>query len=173
MNSENFRLLGKLVKLHGYEGEALLISENVFSKKDTKTEWVFILIDGLPVPFFISAFRSRSEDSAIIKIEDINSDTDMQPYVGMDLFIEERKSRRIQKQDGNNDVDGYVVIDKTLGTIGIAKTVLNFNKNFLLQVFKDKEEILIPVNENIIKDIDDKRRTISTELPEGFIDLLP
>jgi 16S rRNA processing protein RimM len=171
MIPEKLRVFGKLSKLHAFEGEAFLISEWEFSKNDIKTEWVFLKIDGLPVPFFISSFRLRSDTCATIKLEDIDSDKKMLPYIGMDIFVEDIRKKRIPRK--KTEVEGYQVIDKISGPIGIAKTVLNYNNNFLLQVFRNNLEILIPVNENIITDIDDRRKTISASLPEGFLDLYP
>ena len=169
MAPENLRLLGKLSKLHAFEGEAILIAEWSFSKKDSKTEWVFIIIDGLPVPFFISSFRIRSDNSAIIKLNDVNGDKEMQPLIGLEVFVDDKKKKAINRKD--SDVDGYLVIDKNLGLIGQAKTVLNYKQNFLLQVFRDGNEILIPVNETIILGINDSEKTIETHLPEGFMEI--
>jgi 16S rRNA processing protein RimM len=169
MIPEKLRVLGKLSKLHAFEGEAVLISEWEFSKNDTKTEWVFLKIDGPPVPFFISSFRLRSETSAILKFEDINSEKQMLPYIGMEVFIEDKRKNRVPRK--KSEVEGYQVTDTNKGLVGIAKTVLNYNQNFLLQVFRNDQEILIPVNESIIIDIDDRKKNITARLPEGFLDL--
>jgi 16S rRNA processing protein RimM len=93
----------------------------------------------------------------------------MLPFIGLEVFVEDKRKNRIPRK--KSEVEGYQVIDTLKGLIGTAKTVLNYNQNFLLQVFRNDQEILIPVDESIILGIDDRNKTISTQLPEGFLDL--
>ena len=67
MQGKYFRRIGHLSKLHGFEGEAVMVADSLFPKNIDKTEWVFLKIDGLPVPFFVSNIHVRSETVAIIK----------------------------------------------------------------------------------------------------------
>ena len=172
MLSENYRSIGKFTKLHGYNGEVILCSEGIFQKKIEKTEWVFLYLDGLPVPFFVSSFYLRTDTTAIIKLEDIDSSDEMQKYVGLEVnIIDLAPTSRKKRKSNSLEVEGYKVLDKTYGEIGVAKTVINYSKNFLLQVFKGETEILIPVQEEIILDIDDKSKTIHVNIPEGLLDI--
>jgi 16S rRNA processing protein RimM len=171
MFAENLRLIGKLSKLHGFEGEAMLITDISFPKKIEKTEWVFLIIDGLPVPFFVLRFSIRNESLAIIKLEDITSVEKMEKYLGRDVFIEETRKKSTRKLKPDKSIEGYKVIDKTRGEIGIANDIINYNNNYLLQVFNNNTEILIPVNDEIIIEINDHNKTILVDSPEGLLDL--
>jgi 16S rRNA processing protein RimM len=171
MIAEKLRHIGKIVKLHGFEGDVLIIFDEAYSKKISKAEWVFLTIDGLPVPFFISRLDIRSGSSAILRLSDINSSDDMGKFIGCEVSIIEsgrgRKSNNLSKAD----IAGYSVIDGFSGEIGKVTCVLNFNENMVLQVNKGDREILIPIAEEIILNIDDSKKIISVLLPEGLIEL--
>ena len=171
MFAENLRLIGKLSKLYGFDGEAILVADNSFPKKIEKTEWVFLVIDGLPVPFFVLRFSIRTDSSAIIKLEDISSVEKMEQLLGREIFIEETRKKNARKLKPENSIKGYIVTDKIKGDIGIANDVINYNDNYLLQVYKSETEILIPVSDEIIIEINDRNKTILVNTPEGLLDL--
>jgi 16S rRNA processing protein RimM len=171
MFAENLIHIGKVAKLHGFDGEALLFSGTDFPKKINKTEWVFLLIDGLPVPFYISSIMPRNDTSAIIKFADINSAEEMEEYVGFDVFIEVAKKRKTKTYSYNEDIVGFKVIDKKHGSIGIVKAVINYLDNYLLQVINGNHETLVPYNDNLILKVDSKAKSIVVTLPDGLIEL--
>jgi 16S rRNA processing protein RimM len=171
MPSEFHRHIGKLAKLHGTGGEVLILSDSIFPKKIEKTEWVFLLIDGLPVPFFVSSFALRSESSAILKFADINSAEEMQELVGYDVLIAEKRKHKSRTFSFMEDIAGYKVLDSKHESIGIVKSILNYQDNFLLQVFQGNREILIPFNENTVNKIDNLSNTIIINVPDGLLEL--
>jgi 16S rRNA processing protein RimM len=171
MTAENYQHIGKITKLHGFQGEVVLLAENGFDKNFHKTELVFLLIDGLPVPFFISRLQIKSTQSAIIKFDDIDTAEEIEDLLGTQVLIPKKKGKKSQSTIGINDIKGYKVIDLKKGEVGTAETVLNYQANYLLQVFRDKKEILIPVTEEIVKEIDDKNKCIFIDAPEGLLEL--
>jgi 16S rRNA processing protein RimM len=171
MVAENCRPIGKLTKLHGYEGEALFVANEDLPKKIEKTEWMFFVIEGLPVPFFVSNIKLRTETSAIVKLADVNNSEEVQKLIGLEVLIEISNKGKKSKPFSRLNVDGYIVTDFKFGKIGIAKTVLNFQENYLLQVFDNNREILIPVNEFNIGEINDSKKTIQVNIPDGLLEL--
>lgn len=171
MLAEKCKHIGKLSKLHGFEGEAVLIADDIFPKKFEKTEWVFIMIDGLPVPFSVLNIHLRSDSSAIIRLDEIASRLEMEQYIGSDVLIEFKGKKTDSTKQIEGSIDGYTVVDLIHGTIGIAKTVINYQQNFLLQVFSGKTEILIPVSDEIIVSIIDEEKKIEVNMPHGLMDL--
>ncbi len=171
MLAENHRHIGKLSKLQGFEGEALILSDSGFPKKIEKTEWVFLLIDGLPVPFFVSSFILRNENSAVIKLEDINTAEEMEELIGLEVCVEESKRRKSSTFSFSVDIKDYRVINTKKEILGIVKSVINYKDNYLLQVLQGNREILIPFNENIVVKIDDLSNTVFVNPPDGLLDL--
>ena len=171
MIAEPLRYIGKFSKLHGFDGEAFLIFDEAYSKKIIKTEWVFLTIDGLPVPFFVSNIDIRSNSSAVIKLLDIDSSEKMSEYIGCEVSVVDSGRNNKNKQFDITGIKGFTVIDASKGTIGIANELLNFNDNLVMQIFNGNLEILIPVAEEIILVVDEKKKIISVQLPEGLLEL--
>jgi 16S rRNA processing protein RimM len=171
MIAEKLRLIGKIAKLHGFEGEALIIFEEAYLKKITKTEWLFLIIDGLPVPFFVSKIDQRSDTSIIVKFADIDSAKAMQPFIGCEIAITDKGQKVSKGKYSYSDISGYRTIDENRIEIGIVRNVINYNENYVLQIFKGDKEILIPVAEEIIISIDDKKKLIILKIPEGLLEL--
>ena len=48
------------------------------------------MVDGILVPFFIEEYRFRSESTAIMKLEDIDSIEAVQMLVNSPVFIEKK-----------------------------------------------------------------------------------
>jgi 16S rRNA processing protein RimM len=168
---ENYQSIGVLSRLHGVHGEALFIAGNKLSKDFNKTEWVFIIVDGLPVPFFISEIRIKTESTALLKLEGIEKAEDMDEFIGLEVCLPSKKLRKSKEKALPGDIKGYKVIDEKHGEIGIAEAVINYQENYLLQIFNNKKEILVPIAEDILKEIDDKKKCIFINAPEGLIEL--
>jgi 16S rRNA processing protein RimM len=106
-----------------------------------------------------------------VKLADVNTSKEVQKLIGLEVLIEIPDKGKKSKPISRPNIDGYIVTDPKIGKIGIAKTVLNFQENYLLQVFDNNREILIPVNEFNIGEINDTKKTIQVSLPEGLLEL--
>ena len=64
--------IGRIGKPHGIKGELTMMGEDdVFDR--VEGEYLILLIDGILVPFFIEDYRFRSEQSALVKFCDIDT----------------------------------------------------------------------------------------------------
>ncbi|MBQ3896049.1 MAG: 16S rRNA processing protein RimM, partial [Paludibacteraceae bacterium] len=67
---------------------------------------------------------------------------------------------------------GYTVNDASHGRLGTVSEIDDQTANILLIVKKDNgDEIMIPVADEYIKEIDDDSKQITLQLPDGFLDL--
>jgi 16S rRNA processing protein RimM len=62
------------------------------------------------------------------------------------------------------------VVDKKAGEIGTVTEFIDIPGNPCLQLNSDAQEILIPFREEMLT-IDHKKKTITTDLPAGLVDL--
>jgi 16S rRNA processing protein RimM len=68
-------------------------------------------------------------------------------------------------------VVGYSVIDEYKGDIGKIATVLEFPHQQIFSIMKNRTEILIPIIDEFIVEVDKKNKTIRVKAPDGLIDL--
>lgn len=177
MISTTYKPFGKLLKTHGTNGEFVLLSLQPLTKDFFESELVFLPLEGgEPVPFFFTSIRPKSDSSALVKFDGINSLEQSQEYVGIEVLIKNTENldkTKLGKSNSNpsNDLIGFTVVDQTTGFNGTIDEVIDIPGNLLLRVISGKNEVLIPFHEDFIRSVDPKKRSILFELPEGLIDL--
>ena len=68
--------------------------------------------------------------------------------------------------------EGWMVHDIALGPIGSIEAIIDNPAHALLQVVRDNAaEVLIPVVDEIVVEIDAESRTVHVNLPQGLLDL--
>ena len=170
MNKSDCHHVGTLIKLYGYKGAYVLALGSYFGEEIQKWESVFIEIDGLLVPFFIDKLDLTGETTAIITFEELPSETLAKKYLNCNVY-QLTELITIEDQLDVNQLSGYNVIDKTIGSIGTVAEILNYKQNLLLRVVKGKKEILVPIAENIIVKVNHKKKEILIAAPEGLFEL--
>jgi 16S rRNA processing protein RimM len=170
MIRNNHRLIGTIAKVHGYKGEYLLVAETSIDEEIEKRESVFVEIDGLLIPFFISKARITGDSTAIIGFDDIDSKEKAEEFVGCRVFVPRKGKELEEEEDYSSDLlIGYTVIDKKAGVIGSIEEILDLNQNILFRIGKGDNEILIPVVDQFIAKVSHKKKEITLSLPDGLL----
>ena len=169
-NKSDCRHIGTLVKLYGYKGEFVLAKDEDIVIETEDWESVFIEIDGLLVPFFIDKIINPSEVTAIISFDGIKLEDKARKFLNMEVF---QVLSLVSNQEiiDTDKLNGYKVIDHKVKYIGIVDGILNYNQNLLLRIINEKKEILIPLVEKIIININHKKQEIYINSPDGLFEI--
>lgn len=166
--------IGEILKPHGINGEmAATISPDV----DTDVlKCIFLLIDGLYVPFFIEGLRHRGSEAVLLTIDGIDDEKGAKELARKEIFI--LKDDPAAPRPDDDDSDGFYADDLTgftavtddgtsLGTItGIDDSTINVL--FIIER-PDGSEALVPVADEFITDIDPDKSIVTMTLPDGLI----
>lgn len=162
-------MIGRIGKPHGVKGEVQMqFTDDVFDRTDA--DYVFLDIDGILVPFFFESYRFKSDTTALVKFCDIDDADRAAELTGCDVYFPRDNS----KDDITAaEIIGFNVANSTDGQIvGKIKEVDDSTINILFTVVDDKgDEHLIPINEELIDNIDKKKKIITIQIPEGLLDL--
>ncbi|NPA44335.1 MAG: 16S rRNA processing protein RimM [Chlorobi bacterium] len=163
--------IGEIAKAHGYKGELVIKLSTDFDNL-IKTEHIFIEIDGIFVPFFFSyPPKPFKKSSAIVKFDNLDSDKEIKELIKCKILLpKENITHKINDENIFDTLDGYNVYDSDI-FIGKAGEFLNIPSNPILTVFNDSNEILIPINDEFLVEIDSINKKIIFNLPEGLIDI--
>ena len=167
MNEEYYKI-GKIGKPHGVKGEVSFhFSDDVFDRTDA--EYLMLCIDGLLVPFFMEEYRFRSDETALVKFCDIETQERAAELTGCEVFF----SREMSDSDNENvswaEIVGYMLKDKATGNdIGSIASVDDTTVNILFEL---EDGMLIPASDELISNININKKEIVIELPEGILDL--
>lgn len=172
IKKDNCLLLGTLNKPHGTRGSMLLWFRNLKAEDIRKKDSVFVEIDGLLVPFFIESCTKNSKETAILKFEGINSESEAKAFAGLPVYM---SNDQVRKKSASSPVvptlSGFKVIDNKLGFVGNAVEIADIANNPLLVIRNEDKEFLIPIHEEIILDINNRKKEIRINAPEGLFEL--
>ncbi|MBK7175359.1 MAG: 16S rRNA processing protein RimM [Bacteroidales bacterium] len=172
MNPDEFFQAGKVVKTSGSGGELVFSFDSEVSDRNKKMESVFILLQGNLVPFFIEKSESKARNQLLVKLLDVDTQEEASLLAGSGIFLpKSMKSRKKQGKKFDIDFNGFLVIDKVHGEIGLVVNVLELPMQELLEIEKDGKLYLIPLVEEIITEINIDTGIIRIEAPEGLIEL--
>lgn len=150
----------------------LKIEINFFDYLIDKLESIFIEIDEQLVPFFIAEIDYINEETAIVGFDDIEDENKVKEFIGCRLYLpNELMPEDIDTGSALQYIIGFSVIDSNYGEIGTIKDILQYSYNQILQVFKGGNEILIPVSEEIIDEINIEKKIVKISAPEGLIEV--
>lgn len=132
---------------------------------------LFIDIRQNLVPFFLDEV-SQKGDKAFIKFEDVNSIEKANELKGCSLFLPKSERAKLGRGEFYNDeVVGFEVTDKDVGLIGMVTEIFESGLTRFIMIDKEGKEVMIPINGPFIKSVNKSKKTITVELPEGFLDL--
>lgn len=167
MNEEYYKI-GRIGKPHGVKGEVSFhFSDDVFDRTDA--EYLMLCIDGLLVPFFMEEYRFRSDETALVKFCDIDTQERASELTGCEVFFSRELSDNDNEHISWSAIIGFTLIDQATGNgIGRIASVDDSTINILFEL---ENGALIPASEELITKIDTKKKEIELELPEGILDL--
>jgi len=175
MEKKDFYFLGKIIKTSGYTGNLVFFFDVDEIEPYKNIEAIFVEVNDELIPFAIETIRFRTNNTAIVKMEDITSEDEAVALIGSDLylpltFLPELKGNKFYF----HEVIGFNVVDKNHGNIGVINRIIDqsIQAIFVVPMLRDKtKEILIPVSDEIIKKVDRENKTIEVETPDGLIDI--
>lgn len=171
MNKQDFYYLGKIVSKYSFKGELLLKTESdEINFKELKS--VFIEIDGSLVPFEINRLQLHKSSLLRLSIKGIDNETKANKILKSEVFL---PINDLPPLSGNkfyyHEIIGFKVIDKNSGKIGKAINVNDQTSQPLLIVEKNDKEIMIPLIDEFLVEVDRKEKKLIFELPEGITNL--
>jgi len=172
MKNTGFYYLGKILKTFGNKGQLMVHLDVDDPEKYQKLESVYLDVYGERIPFFITSVEIKSQNSAVFKFADVDSADEASEYTGKEMFLPSSELPALSgKQFYFHEVEGFGVIDTLHGNIGIIETVLDLPRQALFQIRHGDREILVPVVDEIIVEVNREQKTITITAPEGLIDI--
>jgi len=173
MNKKNYIKTGTINKVNRKSGEISVFFDKKSMEINEELKSVFIEIDGGLVPFYIEELRSVSNESFRLILEDYASPDLAQRFVGCKVYLAQTDFLQSTPTD-QIEVDaiiGFEVSDEAFGKIGVINNYIENRNQILLQIISGENEILIPLVEEFLVDLNEDKRTILLNLPEGLLDI--
>ena len=168
IKQEEVYRIGRLGKTHGVRGEvSLQFDDDIFDRVDA--DYLVLELDGILVPFFIEEYRFRSDTVALMKFEDVDTQQRANELTGCDVYFLRALAANDEGDVSLSLLVGFDLVEANGGTtIGRIAAIDDTTANLLFEL---EDGCLIPANDDLIRDIDTKRKTIKMEIPEGLLEL--
>lgn len=160
--------IGRLGKPHGVKGEVTMqVDDDVFDRVDA--DFLVLRVDGILVPFFMEEYRFKTDATALIKFEDVDTVERARELTNCEVFF--------PRQLADSDEDdytwtffvGFELKDATSGrVVGRIASVDDSTANVL---FCMEDGSLIPAIDDLVVNIDAAAQRITMRLPEGLLSL--
>lgn len=163
---------GEFNKSHGIKGE---ISASFDPRVDVGAlKCVVAEVNGLFVPFFIDAIRSRGADAVLLTIDGITDENEAKLLSRKPLYLLNGDAALAADDEDDGfyaeDLVGFSALDEDGAVIGKIAGVDSTTANVLFVIDRpDGSEVLVPVADEFIDGIDPESATITLRLPDGLL----
>ncbi len=172
MRKEDCFYLGKIAKKFSFKGEVLAYLDTDEPALYENMESVFVEFNKNLVPFFIEQSSIHKNELLRIKFEDVDSEADADEILGCPLYL---PLSMLPKLEGDkfyfHEVIGFAIEDKRLGIIGTVESINDSTAQPLFEVRNGDKELLIPMIDHFLVEIDRKNKKVKMDLPEGLVEM--
>jgi len=160
--------IGRLGKPHGVKGEITMqVDDDVFDR--VEADYLVLMVDGILVPFYLEEYRFRTDSTALVKFEDIDTVERARELTNCDVYFPRHLADDTDKQYTWAFFIGFDLVEASTGkTVGRIAAIDDSTSNILFEL---ADGTLIPAAEQLITNINQPSRTITMHLPDGILDL--
>jgi 16S rRNA processing protein RimM len=171
MTKDKCFYVGKIVKTHGLKGEVTLRIDNEQFDDIEELNYFLLDVNEQLIPYFIEDIAYHS-NKAFVLFQDLKTLEAANQFVGKSAYL---PLDLLPEKEGNefysHEVVGYLVVDEEKGEIGNVNEIIEYPTQSIIQIIKDGKEILIPIHDDILKDVNREEKKIYIKAPNGLIDM--
>ena len=171
MTKDKCFYVGKIVKTHGIKGEVTLRIDNDDFDEIEELDYFLLEINDKLIPFFVENITFHSNKSFVL-FQDLKTLEAASQLVGVTAYL---PLELLPERSGNDfyshEVVDFIVVDEEKGELGKVQEIIEYPTQSIIQIIKNDKEILIPIHDDIIKNVDREGKKILIKAPAGLIDM--
>ena len=171
MKSEEAFYIGYITKSKGLKGELQIFFE--FEEPELlDLDVIFAEINGKMVPYFVASYKLHTNQTGNFYFDDVDHIDKAQALVKKKLYLPlSKKPERDEDDFFYTDLIGFNAIDEQLGILGEVLEVHEYPQQFVAMVSYKGEEIMFPLNDDFIIEINEEEKLLTVDLPDGLLDV--
>lgn len=161
--------VGLISRVYGKGGE--LVVKLLDNFPSTKVELLWVEIDHIATPLFLHSIAAQGASKAVVVFDDFRSEELSSALLGLKVYSEQAQAEDVQESELDYLV-GYAFSDSVSGNAGKVVEVYDSALNPLMSVDfgGDLGEVLVPIADDLVKKLDERKRVIIMSLAEGFFE---
>lgn len=168
--SQYFKI-GKLAASHGLKGD-LVLQHSLGKKTSLKGLEVIFLEQGKDnlMPYFISGTSIKNEQEVFIKLEGVDTKELARKLTPKEVWLTEDEFKKFAAKSSPISMLGFSLINDG-ENLGEILEVIEQPHQVLCSILLNEKEALIPIHEDSLEKIDQKKRQVFVKLPDGLLDI--
>ncbi|SEL62240.1 ribosome maturation factor RimM [Parapedobacter koreensis] len=163
--------IGYISKTRGLKGEVQLF----FEFEDygmLELDVLFLEMERKLVPFFVESLKLQPNRTAYLFFEDVDHIDKAQSLVRKKVYLPNSKWPERRPDDFRiTDLKGFVVHDLTYGELGEIADIHEYPQQYIATISYKGNELMFPLNDELIVSIDTESGRLEVDLPEGLVDV--
>jgi 16S rRNA processing protein RimM len=163
--------VGKIAAVHGVKGE--VVFQHTLGKKTALKDVTAIFTEDKQnsfFPWFIADVKIKSPTEVYLKLEGIDTREAASTLNQKELWLPEPDFKKIAAKSAPVSLLGYIIVDdkKELGPI---LELIEQPHQLLCRLEINKKEVLIPLHEETLVNINHRKKQVLVNLPEGLLEI--
>ena len=163
--------IGKFVAAHGVNGELVLKHElgKKTSLKGLQTIFIEEKKDSF-LPLFVESTRMKNDNEVFVRMEGVITREAAIKLTQKEVWFTEADLKKFSARSSPINLLGYSIVnyEKPVGQI---LEVIEQPHQLLCRIEIKGKEVLIPINESFLQNINHAKKQVHVELPEGLIEI--
>ena len=168
--TEYFKI-GKLVGTFGLKGE--LVLKHSLGKKTSLKGLKAIFVEEPKnsfIPWFIESTKIKNEEEIYIKLEGINTREQAIKLTPKVVWVPEEEFKKFSAKSSPINLLGYDIIEGEQ-VLGKILEVIEQPHQILCRIEFNNREVYIPLHQETIQKIDNKKQQVIVLLPPGLLEI--
>lgn len=169
---EEMTKVGRMGRPHGLRGELKVSIEEIYFEDVVQQDSLLIAVGSQYVPHFVEAWRSGGN---LVKLEDIDDKEAAQMLQQREIYLPAHlltiSTEDIPADNPFEQYLGYLISDTEFGPVGKINEIVDLPEHYLAEVSYQGKTIMIPLHADLIEGIDESKRVLLMDLPEGLFEL--
>ena len=173
--------IAQVLKSNGTDGELVMSFREIAPEDINLKEPVFIVFDGLPVPFFIESLVKRGHSKALVHLTGIRCQEDVDEIAGKAVYVEDDNAPELTlEEDGFAALVGWMVLtpeipnqvgneEAILYEVGEITDFIDIPNNPCIEVETENGAVMLPLHQDFILSVDPENQEIIMQIPAGLL----
>lgn len=172
MRKEDCFFLGTVVAKYSFKGEVLIKLDTDDPEAYLSLQSFLLEDESHLIPYFTTKVQLHKSQLLRVSVEGVKSEKQADLMIGKSVYL---PLDQLPKLDDDqfyfHEIIGFEVIDSLQGHIGTITGVNDASSQVLLEVEHNDREILIPLVDELIQQLDKQQKQLYLSIPEGLLDL--
>ena len=172
MRKEDCFFLGTVVAKYSFKGEVLIKLDTDDPETYLSLQSFLLEDESRLIPSFTTKVQLHKSQLLRVSVEGVKSEKQADLMIGKSVYLPlDQLPKLDEDQFYFHEIIGFEVIDSLQGQIGTITGVNDRSSQVLLEVEYNYRQILIPLVDELIQQLDKQKKQLYLSIPEGLLDL--